>query len=90
MDVGLRPGKIIHGTLDELNALADRRVAPRREPAAPAVEREILALLTSHDAPALRNSLANLVMRQGIQRFVLETMCIGGGQGLAAIFETIR
>jgi acetyl-CoA C-acetyltransferase len=23
-------------------------------------------------------------------RFVLETMCIGGGQGLAAIFETIR
>jgi acetyl-CoA C-acetyltransferase len=23
-------------------------------------------------------------------RFVLETMCIGGGQGLAAVFETIR
>jgi acetyl-CoA C-acetyltransferase len=23
-------------------------------------------------------------------RFVLETMCIGGGQGLAAVFETVR
>jgi acetyl-CoA C-acetyltransferase len=23
-------------------------------------------------------------------RYVLETMCIGGGQGLAAVFETIR
>ena len=32
MDVGLRPGKIIRHTLDELNALAEGRVAPRREP----------------------------------------------------------
>src|SRR5205814_7868867 len=64
MDVGVRPGKIIHNTLYELNALADGRVAPRREPAAPAVEREILALLLAHDAPALQNALAHLLMRQ--------------------------
>ena len=74
MDVGLRPGKIIHHTIEELNTLADGRVAPRREPAAPAVEREVLALLAGHDAPALQNALANLLMRQGIQRFVLETL----------------
>jgi len=74
MDVGLRPGKIIHRTLEDLNALADGRIAARREPAVPAVEREILALLAGHDAAALQNALANLLMRQGIQRFVLETL----------------
>ena len=29
-------------------------------------------------------------VRRGDARYVLETMCIGGGQGLAAVFETIR
>lgn len=74
MDVGLRPGKIIGHTLDELNALAEGRVAPRREPASPATESEILALLSGHDALALQNMFANLVMRQGLQRFVHETL----------------
>jgi len=74
MDVGLRPGKIIAHTLDELNALAEGRVAPRREPTSPATESEILELLSGHDAPALQNMLANLLMRQGLQRFVLETL----------------
>jgi DNA-binding transcriptional MerR regulator/methylmalonyl-CoA mutase cobalamin-binding subunit len=94
MDVGVRPGKIIHGSLEELNALADGRVAPRREPAAPAVEREILALLASHDAPALQHSLASLLMRQGLQRFVLETLtalnhAVGDAwmRGELAVFE---
>ena len=74
MDVGLRPGKIIHHTLDELNALAEGRIAARREQATPAAESEILALLSGHDAPALQNLFANLLMRQGLQRFVLETL----------------
>ena len=74
MDVGLRPGKIIAHSLDELNALAEGRVSARREPASPATESEILALLSGHDAPALQNMLANLLMRQGLQRFVLETL----------------
>jgi DNA-binding transcriptional MerR regulator/methylmalonyl-CoA mutase cobalamin-binding subunit len=74
MDVGMRPGKIIRSTLDELNTLADGRIVPRREQAAPAVEREVLALLTRHDAAALQNALANHLMRQGVQRFVLETL----------------
>ena len=31
MDTGLRPGKLIRQSLDELNALAEKRVHPRRE-----------------------------------------------------------
>ena len=31
MDVGLRPGKIVHRTQDELDALAEGRIATRRE-----------------------------------------------------------
>jgi DNA-binding transcriptional MerR regulator/methylmalonyl-CoA mutase cobalamin-binding subunit len=73
MDIGLRPGKIIRHTLDELNALAEGRVVTRRETTSPAAENEILALLSAHDAAALQNTLANLLMRQGLQRFVLET-----------------
>jgi DNA-binding transcriptional MerR regulator/methylmalonyl-CoA mutase cobalamin-binding subunit len=94
MDVGLRPGKIIHDTLDELNALAEGRIATRREQAAPAVEGEILALLSRHDAPALQNAFANLLMRQGLQRFVLETLtslnhAVGDAwmRGELAVFE---
>lgn len=74
MDVGLRPGKLIHRTQDELNALADGRIAPRRETAAPAVEQELLALLAAHDARGLHAALAMLLVREGIQRFVLETL----------------
>lgn len=77
-----------------MNALADGRIAPRREAPAPAVEREILALLTDHDAAALQNALAGLLMRQGIQRFVLETLAslnraVGDAwmRGELAVFE---
>lgn len=74
MDVGMRPGKIINQSLDELNAIADVRTAPRRDQLAPVLERDILALLQSHDASGLQHSLANLLMRQGLQKFVLETV----------------
>jgi DNA-binding transcriptional MerR regulator/methylmalonyl-CoA mutase cobalamin-binding subunit len=74
MDVGMRPGKIIRQSLDELNALADARTSPRRDPLAPALERDVLALLQSHDAPGPQHTLANMLMRQGLQKFVLETI----------------
>lgn len=74
MDVGVRPGKIIHATQDALNALAEARTAARADGDVPAVEQEVLALLRAHDALALQNTLANLVMRQGLQRFVQETL----------------
>lgn len=74
MDVGLRPGKIIGLSLEELNAMADARQPARRDQIAPALERDVLAMLQTHDATALQHALANLMMRQGLQKFVLETI----------------
>src|SRR5574340_626385 len=74
MDTGLRPGKLIRQPLEELNALAEKRIRPRREAPQPAVESDVLALLKGHDAPALHAALTGLLLRHGIQRFVLETV----------------
>ena len=74
MDVGMRPGKLMAHSLDELNALADARAVPRRDQLPPAFERDVLSLLQSHDAPGLQHALANLLMKQGLQKFVLETV----------------
>jgi len=74
MDVGTRPGKIISLSAEELNALADARVAPPRETLAPQLERDVLALLHSHDVTGLQHAFANHLMRQGLQRFVLDTV----------------
>ena len=74
MDVGMRPGKIIQCTQPELDALAESRIAPRGPELAPALERHVVAMLKSHDAPALQQALANLLMKQGLQRFVLDTL----------------
>jgi DNA-binding transcriptional MerR regulator/methylmalonyl-CoA mutase cobalamin-binding subunit len=74
MDVGMRPGKLIGLSSDELNVLADARAGAAREAVAPALERDVLTLLRSHDATALQHTLANLLMRQGLQRFVLDSV----------------
>lgn len=74
MDVGLRPGKIIALSLRELNAMADSRTPARADPEVPALERDVLVMLQSHDVTGLANAFANLVMRQGLQRFVLDTI----------------
>lgn len=74
MDTGLRPGKLIRQSLDELNALAEKRVHPRREALAPAIERDVLTLLKAHDAAGLHGTLANLLARHGVQRFVIDTL----------------
>jgi DNA-binding transcriptional MerR regulator/methylmalonyl-CoA mutase cobalamin-binding subunit len=76
MDVGVRPGKIIHSPLDELNALVDAKIAPRRVEVAPAIEREVLALLQSDDTTGLQSAFAGLLMRHGLQRFVLDTLTL--------------
>ena len=74
MDVGLRPGRIIHNTQAELDALCDARSASQRDAAEPALERDILDLLRSHDAAGLQHALTNLLMRSGLQRFVLDVL----------------
>ena len=66
MDTGMRPGKLMRRTLAELNTLADTRAGPRREAAVPALERDVIALVKGHNAPALQHALASLLMRQGL------------------------
>jgi len=74
MDTGLRPGKLIRQSLDELNTLAEQRVHPRRDAIAPAIERDVLTLLKAHDVMGLHGTLTNLLLRHGMQRFVIETV----------------
>jgi len=74
MDVGMRPGKIVGLAPAELDALAERRVQRRADMPGPAVGQDIVALLRAHDAAGLQNALAGELLRQGLQRFVLETM----------------
>ena len=74
MDTGLRPGKLIRQSLDELNTLAEKRVHPRREAIAPAIERDVLSLLKAHDVAGLHATLLSLLLRHGVQRFVIETI----------------
>jgi DNA-binding transcriptional MerR regulator/methylmalonyl-CoA mutase cobalamin-binding subunit len=74
MDIGVRPGKIVRLALTELNAMADARTPSRQDPLAPALEHDVLAMLKTHDATSLQHMLANQMMRQGLQRFVLDTI----------------
>jgi DNA-binding transcriptional MerR regulator len=73
MDIGARPGKIIALSEAELNALADARTGPTGVRATPALAHDILTLLRAHDAIGVQHTLANLLMRQGLQKFVFET-----------------
>jgi DNA-binding transcriptional MerR regulator/methylmalonyl-CoA mutase cobalamin-binding subunit len=74
MDVGMRPGKIVGAAIEELNALADRRIERRSLEAPATIERDLVQLVRAHDALALQTAIASHLMRQGLQRFVLETM----------------
>jgi len=74
MDVGVRPGKIIALTQDELDALSDARAPVRQEAAVPSLERDVVAMLKTHDIAKLQHAFTQWLMRQGLQRFVLETV----------------
>ena len=74
MDVGMRPGKIVRCAIEELNVLAEQRSESRDGQGVPAIVGDTIALLQRYDAPGLQHALANLLMRQGLQRFVLETI----------------
>ncbi len=74
MDVGVRPGKIIGLSLPELNALADSRAPARRAATLPALENDVVAMLKTHDPSRLQHAFTQWLMRQGLQRFVLETI----------------
>jgi MerR family transcriptional regulator, light-induced transcriptional regulator len=74
MDIGIRPGKIIALSLDELNAMADARTPVRRQGGAGGADRDVVSMLRAHDVGTLSQALARWLMRDGLQRFVLETL----------------
>jgi MerR family transcriptional regulator, light-induced transcriptional regulator len=74
LDIGMRPGRIVRSSLAELDALALHRTARLGDAVPCAIGDGIVALLRSHDASGLQQELASLLMRQGLQRFVLDTM----------------
>lgn len=94
MDAGVRPGKIIGLEPAALNAMVDARAPERRGSAAPAPERDVLAMVRGHDIPALAALFTTLLVRQGIQHFVQDTIAplnrvVGDAwlRGELAVFE---
>lgn len=91
MDHGHRPGKIINLTKDALSALIATE-ADQGE--APAHIAEIVDRLLAHDVEGFRGALLQLLMKQGLQHFITETVAplnhwIGEAwrQGRVAIFD---
>lgn len=72
LEQGFRPGKIIAATLPELVELAGGQ--DRSPHAASADADGILKLLRAHDVDPLRLRLQQLLVRQGLERFVLDTI----------------
>ena len=77
MDAGHRPGKLIATPAEELSMLAPRRIAPgtaMRNADASGELDELLALIKQHDGSAYLQAMQQLLARQGLQRFVQDTV----------------
>jgi len=91
MDRGHRPGRIMTYTVDQLTALASE--APEAELSTPDLG-ITLRLVQAHQISELRQQLAQMLMKQGLQRFVIQTVAplnriIGDAwmRGELAVFE---
>ena len=78
MDAGHRPGKLIATATEELSALAPKRPA---QPAAgddtgevAAELAKLLALIKQHDVPGYQQAMQQRLARQGLHRFVQDTV----------------
>jgi DNA-binding transcriptional MerR regulator/methylmalonyl-CoA mutase cobalamin-binding subunit len=71
IDYGHRPGKIINRSTAELAQLISSRT-PEKSP--PPEIAAIIDLLLQHDVESFRNALLQALMKQGLLRFVTETV----------------
>jgi MerR family transcriptional regulator, light-induced transcriptional regulator len=74
MDTGHRPGKLLAMTFEQLAELDARRSASSLGSTIPETHRHVLAYLRAHDAQGLRLAMSQLLVKQGIQRFAIETI----------------
>jgi methanogenic corrinoid protein MtbC1 len=72
MDRGMRPGRLLRLDAAALAALAEETPDPR-VPARSAFHDLALFLLKTHQSSELRRELMQVLMRDGVKRFVLET-----------------
>ena len=77
MDQGYRPGKLIGMSDDELTQLTPRH-RPQEQTAGASAAcadlEDLLTLIRQHDAPAYQHALHQRLVRQGLMRFVLDTI----------------
>lgn len=71
IDYGHRPGKIINRSVSELTQLISSRSPAQTPP--PEID-GIIELLLRHDVENFRNALLQALMKQGLLRFVTETV----------------
>lgn len=76
MDLGHRPGKLIATPQEELTTLAPRRSKPPTQSASAESDEleEMLALIKQHNAAAYQQAMQQRLARQGLQRFVQDTI----------------
>lgn len=84
MDQGHRPGKLVNLPLQELAGLAPRHLQPEAPPQEGNDLEELLQHIKQHDSTGYLQALQQRLARQGLQRFVLDTIAPLTGQvGLA-------
>lgn len=75
MDLGHRPGKLLAMPAEELAQLAPRRGVSSAAPSCSSEDPgELLALIKQHDAHAYQQAMQQRLARQGLQRFVQDTV----------------
>lgn len=76
MDQGHRPGKLISTAQDELATLVPRRSNPAatQAPVNDGELGEFLAMIKQHDSAAYQQAMQQRLARQGLQRFVQDTI----------------
>lgn len=76
MDQGHRPGKLISTAQDELATLVPRRSNPAatQAPVNNGELGELLAMIKQHDSAAYQQAMQQRLARQGLQRFVQDTI----------------
>lgn len=74
LDLGLRPSKVVNANLEELNTLVEQHAPSRSTEGQQHTENAVLQLIQLHRTQELLASLQQSLMKQGLQRFVAETL----------------
>lgn len=74
LDKGMRPGKVLGLDLSELHLLLDQHTGQNDNPDRHATCLSLLKLLRLHRSRELRESLNRILLRDGLQKFITDTV----------------